>query len=89
MINNPTADQLRLPSVDGNENTAGIALSILFGVTGAIAVLIIVVISIIMVTGGNDPEKISRSKKAIVYTFIGLAIVLSAEAIVLFALNNI
>jgi len=89
MQDNPTAQELGLPTVKGNAETAQNALNLLFGITGAIAVIIIIVISIIMVTGGNDPEKIARTKRALIYTFIGLALVLSAEAIVLVVLNNL
>ena len=89
MIEQPTSQDFRLPEVGGDTTTATEALTILFGISGAIAVLIIIVIALIMVTGGNDPEKIARTRRALIYTFIGLAIILSAEAIVLVVLNNI
>lgn len=78
----------KLPEVAANEASLSRILSIVFGVAGAIAVLIIVIAGFNMITSGDNPEKISTAKNAIIYALIGLAIVLLAEAIVLTLLGQ-
>jgi hypothetical protein len=41
-----------------------------------------------LITGGDNPEKISRAKNAIIYSLIGLAIVLLAYSIVITLLGQ-
>lgn len=79
----------KLPEVKANENQIENILAVAFGVVAGIAVLSLVIAAINFATGGGDPEKISRSKNAIIFSLVGLAIALSAEAIVLLFLNKL
>lgn len=72
-----------LPQVNANENQLKIGLGIAFGIFAAVAVIVIIIAAINFATSEGDADKISRSKKTIIYALIGLIICLSAEAIVL------
>lgn len=88
-VSNPTSQQLGLPEVSANEATAQKVLAIVFGLAAAVAILVILIASFNIVTGGGDPEKIARGKKAVIYSLVGLAVALSAEAIVYIVLGGI
>ena len=88
-VDPPTANDVGLPTVKGDEETVGNLLGIVFGMTGALAVLMIIILALMMVVNSSNPEDISRAKKGIYYTLIGLVVVLSAEAVVFLLLNNL
>ncbi len=71
-----------LPQVAADKPQLQSILEVFFAVAAGIAVLTIVIAALNFATAGSDTEKISRSKNAIIYALIGLAIALSAEAIV-------
>lgn len=77
-----------LPGVQGSAVQFRAILEVAFGVFAALAVLVIVIASINLITGGGEPEKISRAKKTIVFALIGLAIALLAESIVYVLLDK-
>lgn len=85
----PTEQDLGLPSVDANDTTAKNIFSIVFGISAAIAVLVIVISALNMTKSDGNPEEISKAKKGIIYALVGLLIVLSAETIVYFVMRNI
>ena len=85
-INND--ELIKLPSVNANDNQLANGLAVAFGVAAAIAVLSIVIAGFNFATSEGDPDKISRSKRNIVLSLIGLAITLSAEFIVLTVLGR-
>lgn len=78
-----------LPKVAAGEDQLQNILAIVFGIVGALAVLTIVIAGFNFATAGTDADKISRSKKAIVYALAGLAIAISAEAIIFTVLGNL
>lgn len=78
-----------LPSVKADSDQLQNGLSIFFGIIAAVAVITIMIAAFNFVTGGDDPDKISRSKKTIVFSLVGLGIAISAEAIVLTVLGKI
>jgi len=63
-------------------------LNIALGIAGALALLMITVSGLRYITAAGNPEKISRAKSGIVYSLVGLAIAISAEAIVYFVVNG-
>lgn len=77
------------PTVSANQGQLQNGLTIFFGVIAAVAIITIMIAAFNFVTGGDDPDKISRSKKTIVYSLIGLAIALMAEAIVLMVVGKL
>ena len=59
-------------------------LTIVFGVIGAIALLMITISGLRYVLSAGDPQRISKAKNGIIYALVGLVIALTAEAIVAF-----
>lgn len=88
-VDNPKASDFDLPTVSADNATAQTILSIVFGVIGALAVLIIVLAGLRFITGGDDPEKIARAKRTIIFAFVGLAIAISAQVIVNVVLGGV
>lgn len=64
------------------------ALSIVFGVLGAIAFLIIVIAGMQYAFSQGDPQATGKAKAAIIYALIGLIIAILAQSIVSFAVNH-
>ncbi len=85
----PKSNDFSLPQVKAGTSQVESILTIVFGAAAAIAILVIIVASLNIATGGGDPDKISRGKKTIILALVGLAIAVSAEIIVLTILNRI
>ena len=85
----PGPNKTGLPQVSADQDSLNKILAIFFGIVAALAILSIMIAAFNFVTSNGDAEKISRSKKTIVLALIGLLIAMSAEAIVLTALDNI
>lgn len=66
-----------------------IALNVVFGFIGVIAVVMIVLGGISYATSQGDPGKIQKGKNTILYGIIGLVVVLMAFAIVNFVLKSV
>ena len=65
------------------------ALNTVFLWVGIIAVIVIIVGRVFYVVSQGDPEKVGRAKATILYSVIGLLVVLLSFAIVNFVLSNI
>lgn len=78
-----------LPKVDADENTLQDILQIFFGVIGALAVLMIVVSGLRYVLAGGDTQRAAQAKSGILYALVGLAIAVSAQAIVYFVASRL
>lgn len=83
------ANDAGLPEVAANQDSLSRILALGFGTIAAIAVLTLMIAAINFATAGSDTDKISRSKKTIIYSLVGLAIALSAELIVLTLIGKI
>jgi hypothetical protein len=64
------------------------ALTVVFGVIGAVALIYIVIGALHYVTSQGEPQATAKAKNTIIYAVVGLAIALSAEILVTFVLNN-
>jgi hypothetical protein len=78
-----------LPQASPNQGEVSTILSIVFGIIGALALLMIVVSGLRYITSAGNPEKTSKAKNGIVYAIVGLVIAVSAEAIVAYGVNNL
>lgn len=78
-----------LPQVTAGQAQLKNILSIVFGVIAAIAIITIMIAAVNFASAGSDTEKVARSKRAVIYALIGLAIALSAEVIVLTVVGKI
>lgn len=78
-----------LPQPVATAGTLQTVLSIVFGITASIALLIIVIAGFRYIVAAGDPNSVSQAKKAILYAVIGLLVSLAALSIVTFAIKGI
>jgi hypothetical protein len=78
-----------LPSSSADPAAIQNVLSIAFVIIGALALLMITVSGLRYVLSAGDPQKISQAKNSIIYSLVGLAVAIAAEAIVHFVLGKI
>jgi hypothetical protein len=78
-----------LPHATADSGTVSTILGIVFGIVGALALLMITVSGLRYVLSAGDPEKIAKAKKGIIYALVGLALAISAEAIVSFVVDRL
>ncbi len=89
-LNIPNKDLLN-KSTDSAALTPAIqtTLQIVFGTMGAVAVLIITIAGFQYITSNGDSQRVSKSKDAIIYALIGLAVAILAFSIVSFVLDEV
>ncbi|MFA5004363.1 MAG: pilin [Candidatus Saccharimonadales bacterium] len=77
----------------GNGDVASTALStvlqIVFGVTGAIALLVITIAGFRYVVSQGDPNSVAQAKNTIIYALVGLLISIAAFSIVTFVVKGV
>ena len=78
-----------LPHPQPDKNELSTILSIVFGIIGALALLMITVSGLRYITSAGSPEKTAKAKDGIVYSLVGLTIAISAEAIVKFVVGRL
>ncbi len=71
-----------IPMVSANHTALTTVLSLVFGIVAAVAVLMIVIQGVKFSTSQGDPQKAADARKSIIYAIVGLAVALSAEAVV-------
>lgn len=77
-----------LPQPAANQGRINIALGIVFGITGAIALLIITLAGFRYITSQGNPAETAKAKNAIIYAGIGLAVSILAYSIISFVIRN-
>ena len=82
-------DLPNLPKGTVNDNTFQSALQLVFGLAGAVAVLIITIAGFKYVLSQGDPQKTAQAKDTIMYALIGLAVCIFAFSIVSFIIPRI
>jgi hypothetical protein len=78
-----------LPVIDTGSSTVTTIMGIVFGIAGALALLMITVSGLRYITSAGNPEKTSKAKNGIIYALVGLVIAISAEAIVAYVANHL
>lgn len=58
-------------------------------IAGIIAVFIIIVSGIRFIVSGGDPAKVSQAKNTILYSVIGLVVIVFARTIIVFIINRV
>jgi hypothetical protein len=81
--------EVDIPKTSLNSLTVSSALRILFGVSGAIAMLIIILAGLRYVLSQGDPQAVAKAKNAIIYAAVGLIISVTAFSIVTFVLRQL
>jgi hypothetical protein len=87
-----TPDQKRftnLPTTAANAGAIQTIMTIVFTITGAVAVIIVVIGGIKYSTSQGDPQAVSKAKGTIIYAVVGLVISIFAVGIIQFAAGHI
>lgn len=77
------------PTGDISRGSVDVALSIIFSIAGAVALLIIAISAFRIVISRGKSEDVSKARNAIIYAAIGLAVSMLAFTIVQFVAGNI
>lgn len=75
--------------VSGSDGIIAKIANILAFVAGVIGVIIIIIAGITMMTSQGDPGKVKSSRDTIIYTAVGIIVIVMARAIVLFIVNEV
>ncbi len=78
-----------LPEVAADASTASTFMALVFGVLGAVCVLLIIYAGFQFILGGDDPNKVKNARNTIIWALIGLGVALLAEAIVFLILGRV
>lgn len=78
-----------LPEVAADASTVSTFMSVVFGVLGAVCVILIIYAGFQFIIGGDDPNKVKNARNTIIWALIGLGVALLAEAIVLLVLSRL
>ncbi len=78
-----------LPAVNAGSTELKTALGIFFGIAGVISLLMIIIGALMFITSGGNPQNVQKARETIIYAVIGLAVSISAEAIVAFILGRL
>lgn len=76
-----------LPQSDAGQSTLKSILQVVLGIIGAFAFLNITASGMKYISSAGNPQRASEAKNGIVYSLIGLALAISAEAIVSFVVK--
>lgn len=78
-----------LPHVGATSANVQNILQVVFGIIGAVAVIFMVLSGLRFITAQGDPQGVARARQSIIYAALGLAVAISAEAIVTFVLGRL
>jgi hypothetical protein len=78
-----------LPQASADSASIQTALQIVFGIIGALALLMITVSGLRYIVSSGDPQKTAQAKNGIIYALVGLTVAIFAEAIVLFVAGRL
>ena len=73
----------------GKGNPVETLFNIFLAILGAVAVLMITIAGLRFTLANGDPQTISRAKNTIIYSLIGVVVVISAKIIVNFVFGNL
>lgn len=82
-------DSSQLPHKVPGTTAIHTILAVVWGIIGALALLMITVSGLRYITSAGDPQKASSAKNGIIYSLVGLIIAIMAEAIIAFVINRI
>jgi hypothetical protein len=78
-----------LPVVQASQSSLQIILQIVFGIIGAVAVIIVILGALNMTLAEGDPGKVAKARQTVIFALVGLVVAISAEAIVTFVLGRL
>ena len=71
-----------LPQPVASTSNVQAIMHIVVGIIAVVAALIIVIAALNIVTAGGDPGKVAKARSAIIYSLVGVAVAVLADAIV-------
>ncbi len=78
-----------LPAVAATNGIIALVLSIVFGIIGALALLMIVISGVRYIVSSGDAQATSKAKNGILYACVGLVVAIAAEVIVQFVVTKL
>ena len=81
--------QSRLPDNEANSDYIAGIFNGVYGITGIVAVAFIIVGAVQYITSSGEPGKIAKAKNTIMFSVIGLVIVVLASAITAFVIQTV
>ena len=75
---------VNLPVVDAGPSEIKQVINLILSIAGAVALLIITMAGFRFVSSRGEPQQVSQARNAIIYSSIGLVVLVSAFAIVNF-----
>lgn len=81
--------EINIPKTDITSTKINDIYSLIFGIAGGIAVIIIIVAGIKFITSQGDPQATAKARNTIIYAAIGLAVSVAAFTIVTFVVGKL
>jgi len=82
-------DVTGLPRTPANANTIQTIINVVLVITGAIAVLTVVVAGFRFITSQGNPGEVAKARNGILYAVIGLVVIIFAFSIVNFVIFRV
>ena len=83
-----TANEINIPDTSGEQVLVNI-LNLFYFVAGIVAVIIIIIAGLSFTVSGSNPAALTKARNAILYSVIGLIVILSAFGITQFVSGRI
>jgi Type IV secretion system pilin len=78
-----------LPTTPATSANLQHGLEAVFGIVAVVAVVVVVIGGLQFILAQGDPQGVARARMTIIYAVVGLAVAISAEAIVAFVLGRL
>jgi hypothetical protein len=78
-----------IPDVQASPTVIQTVLQFVFGLAGAVALLIITIAGTMYILSQGDPQKVAKAKNTIIYALIGLVITILSYSIVSFVVTKV
>jgi hypothetical protein len=82
-------DEFDVPKAEFGDTALATILRIVFGIMGAVAVIILLLASLKYVTSRGEPGEVAKAKNTIIYAAVGLVIIAFAFSIVAFVVGKV
>lgn len=82
-------DDINIPKPDLTSSTTDNVLTVVFGVAGGVAMIMIVIGGFKYITSLGNAQNVAKAKDTILYAVIGLLAVILAYAIVTFVIRGV
>lgn len=79
--------KIDLPHTNAGSGEIQTVLKIVFGIAGALALLMVVISGFRYIVSAGEPQAVAKAKNGIIYSVAGLAICILAEVIVTFVIG--